>query len=77
MKDKVLPDEFLNGVRLFNPTKPYGTIYSDGTKQAIDAKWDQEGILYRGDRTPLDEKKLHWKTRQKLEATHAGDSGEA
>lgn len=68
-KDEILPDEYRNGVRLFNPSKPHGVIYADGFEEA---KWDQEGILYRGDRTPiLTDKKLHWKTRQKLEAENA------
>lgn len=49
-KEEFLADEFRDGVRLFNPSKPHGTVYADGFAEA---KWDQEGILYRGDRSPI------------------------
>lgn len=49
-KDRVTND----GVRLFNPTKPHGTVYSDGF---IEVKYIQEHegreVHYRGDGTPV------------------------
>lgn len=49
-KDRITND----GVRLFNPTKPYGTVYSDGF---IEVKYIQEyegrEVHYRGDGTPV------------------------
>jgi len=44
-------DNFLaDGTRLFNPTKPHGTVYSDGYS---DARFSQNGVLYRGDGKPV------------------------
>ena len=45
-KDEYLPD----GTLLFNPTKPHGTIYSDG---ASTARWVQNDVEFRGDRKPV------------------------
>ena len=48
---KSMPDEFHeDGTRLFNPSRPHGTVYGDG---AIEARWVQDGIQYRGDRLPV------------------------
>lgn len=54
-KTKIDRDRFTDdGVRLFNPTKEHGTVYSDGF---IEVKFIQEyegrGIHYRGDGTPV------------------------
>ena len=47
----VKKDEFLaDGTRLFNPSKPHGTVYSDGHSEA---RWEQDGKLYRGDGKPV------------------------
>lgn len=67
-----------DGTRLFNPKKPHGTVYADGFTEA---KWFQDGILYRADRFPVDyekdtpEKKLHWTQRKKLEEAKNAASG--
>jgi hypothetical protein len=49
-KDRITQD----GVRLFNPTKPHGVVYSDGF---IEVKYIQEfegrEVHYRGDGTPV------------------------
>jgi hypothetical protein len=50
---KVLKDEYLDGKRLCNLTKPYGLIYADG-RSPSDAKYLQDHQYYRGDRTPIE-----------------------
>jgi hypothetical protein len=47
---KVAKDEYLDGVRLCNLTKPYAAIYADGHSEA---KYLQDHQYYRGDRTPI------------------------
>ena len=45
------PDEFHeDGTRKFNPTKPHGTVYSDGFSEV---RWVQNGVEYRGDHLPV------------------------
>jgi hypothetical protein len=84
MEDDFAPD----GTRLFNPKKPHGTVYADGFTEA---RFFQEGVLYRVDRYPvgygakvptlepatlhLPEKKLHWKQQKKLEEATGAASG--
>ena len=52
MASNVKPDEFHeDGTRLFNPSRPHGTIYGDAT---MAARWQQDGVMYRGDRLPVD-----------------------
>jgi len=47
----ITEDTYLaDGTRLFNPTKPHGTVYSDGFS---DARFSQNGVLYRGDGKPV------------------------
>lgn len=49
--EKVKPDEYHeDGTRLFNPTKPHGTVYGDGYNEA---RWIQDNVAYRGDRLPV------------------------
>lgn len=44
-------DEFhADGTRMFNPTKPHGTVYGGN---ANEARWIQDNIEYRGDRLPV------------------------
>lgn len=51
MAEKAKPDEFHeDGTRLFNPTRPHGTVYG-GIEG--DARWVQDGITYRSDRLPV------------------------
>ena len=48
----VLKDEYLaDGTRLFNPSKPHGTIYCDGFQSG---KWVQDGVTFGADRLPID-----------------------
>jgi len=75
-----------DGTRLFNPNKPHGTVYADGFNEA---KWFQDGVLYRADRFPVGyveksetpdpapkDKPVHWTQRKKLEeAQRAAASG--
>lgn len=54
-KPKIEKDRFTtDGVRLFNPSLPHGTVYSDGF---IETKFIQEfegrPVDYRGDGTPV------------------------
>jgi len=59
-------DEFLaDGPKLFNPTRPHGTIYGEG---GIEGRFVQDGLVYRGDgrpvgyvETPADQKTLKLK----------------
>jgi hypothetical protein len=48
---KVTKDEYLDGKRLCNLTKPYAPIYADGHTEA---KYLQDHQYYRGDRTPIE-----------------------
>jgi hypothetical protein len=50
-ESKIKPDEYAaDGTRLFNPTKPHGTIYADGFQEG---KWVQDNVVYRADRLPV------------------------
>ena len=78
----VQADEFTeDGIRLFNPTKPHGTVYVDGFSEI---SWVQNNVNYRADRRPVGyspspdkAEKVHWKTAKKLaEAQNASASGE-
>ena len=45
------PDDFLpDGTRLFNPSRPHGTVYGGA---AEDGRFVQDGITYGGDRKPV------------------------
>lgn len=49
-KDRFSPD----GVRLFNPTLPHGTVYSDGFIEAkFIQEYEGEELQYRGDGLPV------------------------
>lgn len=50
---RVAKDEYLDGKRLCNLTKPHALIYADGRTPA-DAKYLQDHQYYRGDRTPIE-----------------------
>lgn len=54
VKQLVTPDRSVAGVRMFNPSKPHGTVYADGF---FEAKYVQEyngtEVYYRGDHTPI------------------------
>jgi hypothetical protein len=56
VKQLTTPDRVLEGVRMFNPSKPHGTVYADGF---FEAKYVQEfegrEVYYRGDGTPIGE----------------------
>jgi hypothetical protein len=44
-------DEYLaDGTRLFNPNRPHGTVYADGSSET---RWVQDGVEFRGDRKPV------------------------
>lgn len=49
---KILKDEYTPaGEKMFNPTKPHGTVYADGF---VESKFVQDGQHFRGDRTPIE-----------------------
>lgn len=51
MAEKSKNDEYLaDGTRLFNPNRPHGTVYADGSSET---RWVQDGVEYRGDRKPV------------------------
>jgi hypothetical protein len=44
-------DEFkADGTKLFNPSKPHGSVYGGGPE---DGRWVQDVIVYGGDRNPV------------------------
>lgn len=86
---KVEQDRYTeDGVRMFNPTKPHGTIYADGFHEG---RYTQAGVNYRADGLPVGytpkagddvqtqaepAKKPHWRELKKQrEAQNAGASG--
>ena len=47
----IAKDEYLaDGTRLFNPNRPHGTVYADGSSET---RWVQDGTEFRGDRKPV------------------------
>lgn len=54
-KPKIERDQFTeDGVRFFNATKPYGTIYCDGFMEAkYIQEYQGESVMYRGDGAPV------------------------
>ena len=48
---RITDDEYTaDGTRLFNASKPHGTVYANGP---LPAKWVQDGVLYGADRRPI------------------------
>ena len=73
-----------DGVRMFNPTKPHGTIYADGF---VEGRYTQNGVNYRADHLPVGyvktdpveapvvAKKPHWRTLKKAQESQNGLPG--
>lgn len=62
-KPKIDKDELAeDGVRMFNPSKPHGTVYCDGfTEVKYIQEYEGREVHYRGDRMPVG-----WKMGQPL-----------